>query len=267
MHPNEDALNAFADGTLPAAEAADIERHVAACVSCRQTVDDLREMLRAASELELREPPVRAWSRIERAIRLEQQGGARSVLGDAADADARPKGSRSDSARPGVATAARSRAALIWLGAAATLVLATMVGLRYAPARQAASPPPLGATAQAPAGDAAQSVESELRQAEAHYENAIKGLEQIANAEQNALDPRTAATLQKNLAVIDQAISESRAAVRSQPASDPAQQSLIENFKTKIALLQDTVALINEMRKGNEAGAARIVSGLKEKSN
>ena len=78
---------------------------------------------------------------------------------------------------------------------------------------------------------------------------------------------RTAATLQKNLAVIDQAISESRAAVRSQPSSEPAQQSLLENFKTKIGLLQDTVALINEMRKGNEAGAARIVAGLKNKGN
>ena len=114
-------------------------------------------------------------------------------------------------------------------------------------------------------GEAAQSIEAELRQAEAHYENAIKGLEVIANSEQNELDPRTAATLQKNLAVIDQAISESRAAVRSEPASEPAQQSLIEGFKTKIGLLQDTVALINEMRKGNEAGAARIASGLKQK--
>ena len=55
----------------------------------------------------------------------------------------------------------------------------------------------------------------ELRQAEQHYGNAIKGLEQIASANQNALDPNTAATLQKNLAVIDQAINESRAAVRA----------------------------------------------------
>ena len=92
-------------------------------------------------------------------------------------------------------------------------------------------------------------------------------IEAIATTEQSELDPRTAATLQKNLAVIDQAISESRAAVRSEPASEPAQQSLIEGFKTKIGLLQDTVALINEMRKGNEAGAARIVSGLKQKGN
>ena len=52
---------------------------------------------------------------------------------------------------------------------------------------------------------------------------------------------------------------------KPQPASEPAQQSLIEGFKTKIGLLQDTVALINEMRKGNEAGAARIASGLKQK--
>ncbi len=117
------------------------------------------------------------------------------------------------------------------------------------------------------AGEAAEAVAAELRQAEAHYEKAIKGLEQIASAEQNALDPRTAATLQKNLAVIDQAITESRAAVRSEPANGPAQQSLLENFKSKIALLQDTVALINEMRKGNEAGAARIVSGLKQKGD
>ena len=116
-----------------------------------------------------------------------------------------------------------------------------------------------GAGAPIAAASAAQSIETELRQAEAHYENAIKGLEAIANSEQSELDPRTAATLQKNLAVIDQAISESRAAVRAQPASEPAQQSLIEGFKTKIGLLQDTVALINEMRKGNEAGAARIV--------
>jgi len=66
--------------------------------------------------------------------------------------------------------------------------------------------------------------------------------------------------------VVDQAISESRAALRTQPNSAPAQQSLLESFKSKIALLQDTVSLINEMRKGNDAGAARIVSGIKEKS-
>ena len=30
----------------------------------------------------------------------------------------------------------------------------------------------------------------------------------------------------------------------------------------KVSLLQDTIALVNEMRKGNENGAARIVEGI-----
>jgi hypothetical protein len=151
------------------------------------------------------------------------------------------------------------------------LVLATFVGLRLGvPGRRQAARPnettttPAGNTV---TGDAAQTVASELRQAEEHYDKAIHGLEQIANAGQGALDPQTASTLQRNLSVIDQAISESRAAVHAQPNSEPAQASLLDNFRTKVGLLQDTVALINEMRKGNDAGAARIVSGLKQKSD
>jgi len=253
MHPSDDLLNAYADGSIDPSGRADVERHVGSCAACRQTVDEVRAILGVATTLELREPPARAWSRIERAIAL--------------DGDRRPAAARREGAASG---APMSRAAIVtWLAAAAAIVVATMVGLRYVPAerRQPAAAARADATDQASAAAAAQAVEAELRQAEAHYENAIKGLEQIANAEQSSLDPRTAATLQKNLAVIDQAIGESRAAVRAQPASEPAQQSLIENFKTKIGLLQDTVALINEMRKGNEAGAAQIVSGLKQKGD
>ena len=113
----------------------------------------------------------------------------------------------------------------------------------------------------------AQAVEAELRQAEQHYQNAISGLERIARSETGTLDPQTASTLEKNLAVVDQAISESRAALKAQPDSEPAQQSLLDSFKSKIALLQDTVALINEMRKGSEAGTGRVSTGFKQKDN
>src|SRR3954466_16029841 len=73
MHPNEEALNAYADGSLTAAEAAEIDQHVASCVSCRQLVDDVREILRATADLDLHDAPARAWTRIERAIQLEQE--------------------------------------------------------------------------------------------------------------------------------------------------------------------------------------------------
>ena len=254
MHPNDATLNDYADGTLDAAGRATVEPHLATCAGCRQTVGDLREIMRATGELGLREPPVRAWSRLERAIKMEQEHApvARSLQASAS----------------GPAKAGHSMRYVTGLAAAAALVLATAVGMRYVPARQIDAPAASAGTGAAiTADEAAQSIEAELRQAESHYENAIKGLEAIASGEQSELDPRTAATLQNNLAVIDQAISESRAAVRSQPGSEPAQQSLIDGFKTKIGLLQDTVALINEMRKGNESGAARIASGLKQKGH
>jgi anti-sigma factor RsiW len=250
MHPNEIVINDYIDDALDPAARIDVERHLETCAACRAIVADLREIRRAAASLDLREPPVRAWGRLERAIRLERDhaGHART------SPFALLKGPRD--VRPGV-----------WLAAAAAIALATVVGLRYTPlGRHEAAPAARPGTDRVAVAEATQSVEAELRQAEEHYDKAIRGLEQIANAEKGALDAQTAATLQKNLAVIDQAISESRAAVRAQPTSEPAQQSLIESFKAKLALLQDTVALINEMRKGNEAGAARIVSGLKQKS-
>jgi len=250
MHPTDTAINDYVDGTSDPFERNAVETHLATCEVCRQMVDDLQEIKRVTGTLELREPPVRAWGRIERAIKLEQGN------------DTARSGSYAFFGKPGWR---KPGTIPYWLAAAAVLLLATVVGLRYVPGRNQAGSDGDGVETSASASRAADAIESELRLAESHYENAIKGLEAAAKSDEDALDPRTAATLQKNLAVIDQAISESRAAMRAQPASEPAKQSLIENFKTKIALLQDTVALINEMRKGNEAGAARIVSGLKQK--
>jgi hypothetical protein len=244
MHPDEIVLNDYVDDALGRDERAEVERHLTTCVQCRRMVDELRELARRVSSLPPLEPPAGAWPRIEREfVRSASLQASEQVGSDGRSAEA----SRYKWSAP------RS-GWLAALAAAAVLILVTVVGLRYT--RSTRAP----ATTAPPD---AQTIASELALAEEHYQKAINGLEQIANAEKGTLDPRTAATLQKNLAVIDQAISESRAALKTQPNSEPAQQSLIESFKSKIALLQDTVALINEMRKGNDAGAARI---LKEKS-
>lgn len=238
MHPNDAAINDYVDDALGRAERAEVEQHLAGCAACRQAVDELRDLRRRTASLAPMQPPARAWRRIAREI---ERGT------DLSSARLQPSGGRS----------ARASRYAIGLAAAAVLVLITIVGLRLATTGRGGT-----ATTAAVPPDA-QAIASELALAEEHYQKAISGLEQIANAEKGALDPRTAATLQKNLAVIDQAISESRTALKTQPNSEPAQQSLLESFKTKMALLQDTVALINEMRKGNDAGAARI---LKQKS-
>ena len=223
MHPNELTLSEYVDRTLGRDEHAQVARHLETCEVCRQLVDDLREIIRAAAALDPAIPPARVWTRIEQKIRSE---------------GARPVGAQRG-------TAHAVAASWTWLAAAAVLVLAVFIGIRFTPST---SPDP-GAAADAAAAEA---VEAELKLAEAHYQKAISGLERIASTEKAALDATTASTLQKNLAVINQAIDESRAAVRAAPDSQQAQHSLIENFKTKLALLQDTVALIN---------AARIVPG------
>ena len=97
-----------------------------------------------------------------------------------------------------------------------------------------------------------------MQLAASHYEKAIAALEQVANQSDSPLDAEVMATVRQNLAVIDKAIDDSRTALRSQPESQLAQESLFDAFRRKVSLLQDTIALMNEMRKGNQAGAARI---------
>ena len=111
---------------------------------------------------------------------------------------------------------------------------------------------------QAATGDIAE----EFRLAQEHYQNGIAKLEEATKNYENAIDPQTAATIQKSMQVIDQAIADSSAGVRSEPTSMAARDSLFDALKRKVALLQDTIALMNEMRKGNAPGAAQLVEGV-----
>jgi anti-sigma factor RsiW len=231
MHLDELTIGDYVDDALASGERAAVEQHLEQCDECRTLAADLSRVRRAAAALPPMNPPPHAWSGIERQIA------------------AKPRN-----------TPIGLRASAWWLAAAAVIVVAALVELNTSRSPRQAP----GSAAPEPAVTV-ESIAEDLLQAEQHYQRAISGLEQIANAEQSTLDPEVAATLRKNLAIVDQAIGESRAALKAQPTSEPARQSLFESLKTKISLLQDTVALINEMRKGNEAGAARIVSGLQKK--
>ena len=239
MHPTDLDITDYVDGSQGAGDRAAIDTHLEDCGACRALVADFRELRRAAAALEAMEPPPRTWPRIAQALRQLAVGSRQSAV------DSRQ-------------SAGGWRLATVWLAAAAALVLATAGGFWM-------NRTPRDGAGTVPAAEpSAQAIDAELVQAEQHYQKAISGLERIANAENGALDSQTAATLQKNLAVVDEAITESRAALQTQPNSAPAQRSLLDSFKAKVDLLQSTVALINEMRKGDEAGAAQIVSGLRQ---
>jgi len=238
-----EAIAEFVDGSLDPARQRALERHVEGCEACRALVADLKTIQAAAFTLDRVELPPHLWT---------------AIRGRVAD-EPRPSGPGRLLAFP------PSRPALgIWLAAAAALLVATTIGiyplLRSTPAHTERA---TTGEAQSPSEMVA-SVQSELQAAEQHYDKAIQGLEQIAKSESGALDPQVAAVLQKNLQVIDQAIGESRAALDAQPASADAQESLFDAMRSKVALLQQTVELINEMRKGNQAEAGRLIRGLNQ---
>ena len=244
-----DLVSDVIDGALTPAQRAEADGHLASCESCRQVVADLRRIQQATGSVERLPVPAGTWSRIEA-----------HLMADAGFAATHAAHRRAH-------VSWRSH---VWLAAAAVLVLAVGSALYLAYARNTA--PGLGTTA-AGAGNVTngtnasqtalvESVEMELQLAADHYEKAIAALEQVASQSDNSLDPEVTATLRGNLQIIDQAINDSRVALRVQPDDEVAQESLFEAFRRKVALLQDTIALMNEMRKGDTDGAARIVTGL-----
>jgi hypothetical protein len=148
----------------------------------------------------------------------------------------------------------------IWsnpLAIAATVVLALGVGFmiaRLLPNRLPGDDP----------AELTRWVASELELAEQHYENAIGGLEKIVATEDSTLDADVMAVLQQNLSLIEQAIDESRQAVRQQPDSQIAGASLISALRRKLSLLQNTVLLINEVRKGKGENALDLIDEMRD---
>ena len=248
-----DAIHELIDGTLGPVRRAELQTHLDVCPDCVALVADLQKIRDAAATLDPVQPRDHVWMQI--AGRLRQEG------------------------RVTVAAPARQRHLAV-LAMAAALVLA-IAGSLYVLRRPDAAAPAstvAGANTGAPvpvsndtsargnavSSDAVQSITDDLAAADQHYQSAISKLQDIAKASGGSLDPETAAMIEQNHKVIDQAIQESRTALMAQPQSTPAQNSLFAALSQKVTLLQSTIALMNEMRKGNSAGAAQLVDRAKK---
>jgi hypothetical protein len=234
------SIQELVDGTLGPIRRAELEQHLGVCEACRVLAADLQYVRDTAGSLETLDPPARVWMQV--AGRLRQEG--RVV----------------ESAAP---VTGRQHAALLALAAALILAvgISLVVLLRDSgPAAPGSLPAQAGNAARE---DAVQTIADEIRMAEMHYQNAITKLEEVAKLDaESGLDAQTAATLEKSLLVIDQAIAEARAGARSDPQNPAARQSLLDALRQKVLVLQNTVALMNEMRRGNPVGAAQVMDGV-----
>lgn len=233
-----EAIQEHVDGALGAIRAADVQQHLDACVECRALAADLRRIRDLAGSLERPVPPDGVWLQI--AGRIRQESGVQPAL--------------PAPARSGTPLMAIAAGLLVAVGASLILLLPMLRG--------GPDPAPSVAGGNAAGTDPVQSIEDHFRLAEQHMQAGIAKLEEAARIDESSIDPQTAAMLKKNLDMIDQAIAESRAALRAEPQSTIARDSLFNALRRKVALLQDTVALMNEMRQGDAAGAAQVLEGV-----
>jgi anti-sigma factor RsiW len=235
-HDYEFDLDDYVDRTLPGERMAAIDSHLAVCASCRALVTDLRTLHSVAASLERRTPPPHVWTRIAAALETPQ---ARAPWWHVL--------SPLTGWRPMLAGAI-----MLALIASATWFSWHQV------ARRQGSPSVAAAVADQPAVPTS---DVEARQS---LDTQIASLEGIVNAGAEVLPGEMRTAYQVNGAGIEHAIGQNRAALESDATNTLAQQGLFDALRSKLALLQDMVALINEMRKGNQEGAARIVSGMEQ---
>ena len=206
----EEWLGDAVDGALEPGKLAELDAHCHTCASCHELLDDLKKIRAAAAALDRRTPSPELWNAIAAQV------------------------GTSSASRWGHLTSSWGQ-----LAAAAALVAALGVAAWWGLTLQ---PRPGGAET---ASNLVRTAASELQLAEQHYLNAISSLEKLTLQKETALDPTVAAEIAQSLQSIDRAIDDSRAALKSDPNSFVAQTSLLEALRMKVALLQETVSLMN----------------------
>jgi hypothetical protein len=236
-------LSLLVDSRLRADVEVRVREHLGRCASCRGVLADLDRLRRATRDLGPIAPPDHVWLQIAGHIR---------------QSDTTPRAPKQAARAP----------IWQWAGLAAALVLVT-AGLYVAQRAQQTSPSPPTEVVQAGAtapGGSVEAIADELNLAAAHYERALSELEALAKATDSPVDEAVVTDVRESLGAIDLAISESRAALASNPQSEPARTSLFDALRRKITVLQTTVSLINEMRAGDPEGAQRAAETLGKKS-
>lgn len=249
-------LSGYVDRHLDAALAAEVRAHLLSCDACRSVADDLGRVRDAARGLGPIEPPPHVWMEIAGRLRLEGGTSVPQVFSS-------PVPQALKSSAPQVYRSSGSQATLQWLGLAAALLLTTLAVYSVATPDPVA-PVPVATDAAGNASEAptVETVEETMRRAEAEYEKAITQLEQLVKSGAPGVSSAAADTLRRSVTTIDLAIADSRAALKGSPDSQPARTSLFEALRNKVNLLQHTVVLMNEMRKGDASGAAEAAAGL-----
>ena len=206
-------ISEYLDGGLTPEERAELEAHLAGCTTCARTLEELRAVVTAADRLPQLPPERDLWPGIEDRLTPREAPGA----------DA---GSVIPIHRRRVAVTVPQ---LIAAAVALVLFSASAVWLAVG---GAGDPGPSGPVA----GAAPEARVSTV--AFTGADQAIAVLEEEYRSRRDALDPETIQVVEKNLAIIDQAIAEARAALADDPSSEYLSTHLAVAMRQKMDLLR-----------------------------
>ncbi len=257
MHDSwTDKLSEYLDDELPPRERADVAAHLAACDTCRRTLDELTRIVEEARALTPRPPASDLWIGIaERLVSSRPVNETPAAVLDEGHSQATPLLPR---------MARRISFTLPQLAAASLLLAAVSGSLAWnlrtsdvssRPATTTASPIADRATAPASGMDARDRIDLQPERipaatpvtfADAQYDAAVADLEKALDKGRGRLDKSTIAVVERNLQIIDRAIAQARQALESDPANSYLSSHLVETRRKKLDLLRSAAALATE---------------------
>lgn len=218
-------LDEYLDDALDRTELAEVKAHLESCTLCENELRELQGLRERARALPREIAPSRdLWT------------GIAARIGNA-NAPAAP---------PVIDIGGRRRRPLIpwaWLAAAAVILVLVSSGATALLLRGGRGAGP-AAIASAPANGEARPVGlAAFASAEVEYESTVSTLEAELAARRDRLQPETIAAVEQNLAIIDAAIAEARAALAADPSSADLPLLLSGVYRQKVELLRTALDL------------------------
>ncbi len=204
-------LSEYLDRELPASEAEALEAHLLECAECGRTLEQLRAVIAQAAQVIDREPQADLWPAV--AARLAEPQTRRFSF------------------------SIQQRVA------ASVAIMLISAGTMYMMVTRAGTASPVVATQ--PAAVAPVSAGSlSVRAVTKNYDSAVNELETALERNRSQLDSTTIRVLEQNLAIIDRAITEARAALGQEPANPYLGRYLDQAMQKKVQLLQRATSVM-----------------------
>lgn len=237
-------LSEYVDGDLNDRDRAALEAHLPGCATCRETVEELRELVSQARTLEPSEPVIDLWPQI--AARIEAGARPASMRKPVSWWGWRLSLSLPQASLAALGLVAITAATMWWtVGQAPRLVTRgpSVSGDRTSTVGAGPAAPSPVASNQEPFKSPAPAVSNPDQALAAafynpQYDATIAELQQVLEQERSRLDPKTVQVVEKNLRIIDRAVADARRAVMADPSSVYLREHLARVMMQKVTLLR-----------------------------